>query len=54
MNKIWMFALVLSACSDPPAHKGKVTDRWGKPIAGVTVGLPALSYGACQVGRIFK
>ena len=23
-------------------------------IAGVTVGLPALSYGACQVGRILK
>ena len=38
MNKFWMFALVLSACSDPPTHKGKVTDRWGKPIAGVTVG----------------
>ena len=38
MNKLWMFALVLSACSDPPEHKGKVTDRWGKPIAGVTLG----------------
>jgi len=38
MNKFWMLALVLSACSDPPEHKGKVTDRWGKPIAGVTVG----------------
>ena len=38
MNNFWMLALVLSACSDPPAHKGKVTDRWGKPIAGVTVG----------------
>ncbi len=30
--------LGLSACSDPPVHKGKVTDRWGKPIAGVTLG----------------
>jgi hypothetical protein len=27
----------LSGCSDPPVHKGKVTDRWGKALAGVTV-----------------
>ena len=27
----------LGACSDPPVHKGKVTDRWGKALAGVTV-----------------
>lgn len=38
MPRILLMVLGLSACSDPPVHKGKVTDRWGKPIAGVTLG----------------
>ncbi|MAY79170.1 MAG: hypothetical protein CL930_00110 [Deltaproteobacteria bacterium] len=32
-----LLIVVLGACSDPPVHKGKVTDRWGKALAGVTV-----------------
>jgi len=39
MHGQWMIFLGLVACSDPPVHKGRVTDRWGKPIAGVTIGL---------------
>jgi len=27
----------LSGCEDPQAHRGEVTDRWGKPISGVTI-----------------
>ena len=38
MTRFWMITLGLVACSDPPAHKGMVTDRWGKPIAGATIG----------------
>ena len=37
MRRVLLMVLGLSACSDPPVHKGKVTDRWGKPIAGVTL-----------------
>ena len=39
MHGLLFIFLGLVACSDPPVHKGKVTDRWGKPIAGVTIGL---------------
>lgn len=39
MRGRWMMLVMLvSACSEDPVHKGKVTDRWGKPIAGVTIG----------------
>jgi hypothetical protein len=38
MRGLFLLIVGLTACSDPPAHKGTVTDRWGKPIAGVTVG----------------
>ncbi len=30
---------VLGACADDPVHSGKVTDRWGKPLAGAVVGV---------------
>ena len=38
---VWWMGIVLGlgGCSEPPTHKGVVTDRWGKPIAGVTVAL---------------
>jgi len=26
-------------CEDPPAHKGHVTDRWGKPLSDVTIAI---------------
>ena len=39
MHGLLFIFLGLVACTDPPVHKGKVTDRWGKPIAGVTIGL---------------
>ena len=39
MHGLLMVFLGLMACSDPPVHQGRVTDRWGKPIAGVTIGL---------------
>ena len=38
MPRVLLMVLGLSACSDPPGHTGKVTDRWGQPIAGVTLG----------------
>jgi hypothetical protein len=38
MRALVAVLLVLSACSDDPVHKGKVTDRWGKPIAGAVIG----------------
>ncbi len=38
MRALVAMLLVLSACSDDPVHKGKVTDRWGKPIAGAVIG----------------
>ena len=37
MRVLFAIVLVLSACSEDPLHNGKVTDRWGKPIAGVTI-----------------
>ena len=37
-GRLMMLVMFLSACSDDPVHKGKVTDRWGKPIAGVSIG----------------
>ncbi len=39
MRGQWMLLLGLMACSEPPVHKGRVTDRWGKPIPGVTIGI---------------
>ena len=39
MHGLLMIFLGLMACSDPPVHKARVIDRWGKPIAGVTIGL---------------
>ena len=39
MRGLLVIFLGLTACSEPPVHKGKVTDRWGKPIAGVTIGV---------------
>ena len=39
MRGQWILCMGLMSCSEPPVHKGKVTDRWGKPIAGVTIGL---------------
>ncbi len=39
MRELLVIIFGLSACSEPPVHKGKVTDRWGKPIAGVTIGV---------------
>ena len=39
MRGQWMLFGCLVGCSEPPAHNGMVTDRWGKPIAGVTIGL---------------
>jgi len=39
MRGQWILLLGLMACSEPPVHKGRVTDRWGKPIAGVTIGI---------------
>jgi hypothetical protein len=38
MRALFLVLIGLSACSDPPAHKGMVTDRWGKPIPGVILG----------------
>ena len=35
--------VVLGACSDDPVHKGKVTDRWGKPVAGAVIGFTGSS-----------
>jgi hypothetical protein len=29
----------LSGCDDPVVHKGQVTDRWGKPLAAVTIAI---------------
>ena len=37
MRVLFAIVLVFSACSEDPLHNGKVTDRWGKPIAGVTI-----------------
>ena len=37
MSALVLVLLGLMACSDPPTHQGTVTDRWGKPLAGVTV-----------------
>ena len=38
MRGMFFLLMGLMACSEPPAHKGVVTDRWGKPIPGVIVG----------------
>jgi hypothetical protein len=38
MRGVLVFLMAVSgACSEPPVHTGKVTDRWGKALAGVTV-----------------
>ena len=39
MRGQWILLVGLMSCSEPPVHKGKVVDRWGKPIAGVTIGI---------------
>jgi hypothetical protein len=39
MRGLLVIVVGLAACSEPLVHKGKVTDRWGKPIAGVTIGI---------------
>jgi hypothetical protein len=38
MRGMFVLLMGLMACSEPPTHKGVVTDRWGKPVAGVIVG----------------
>jgi hypothetical protein len=42
-ERLMMLVMLLSACTEEPVHKGKVTDRWGKPIAGVTIGFTGSS-----------
>lgn len=42
-GRLMMLVVILSGCSDDPVHKGKVTDRWGKPIAGATIGISGSS-----------
>ena len=39
MRGLLLIVVGLFGCSEPLVHKGKVTDRWGKPIAGVTIGI---------------
>jgi len=39
MRGLMVIVVGLAACTEPLVHKGKVTDRWGKPIAGVTIGV---------------
>jgi len=39
MRVLWLVIVGFAGCSEPLVHKGKVTDRWGKPIAGVTIGI---------------
>ena len=39
MRGRWMLLPLFAGCSEPLRHTGIVTDRWGKPIAGVTIGL---------------
>ena len=39
MRALVAVVLILGACADDPVHSGKVTDRWGKPVAGAVVGV---------------
>lgn len=39
MRVLFLMMVGLTGCSEPLVHKGKVTDRWGNPIAGVIIGV---------------